>query len=65
MVRVVKPQGVVAAYVWDYAGKMQLMRHFWNAAAARWTRWLTTSTKAAASRSASPTRSGSFSSRPG
>jgi hypothetical protein len=25
---------VVAAYVWDYAGKMQLMRHFWNAAAA-------------------------------
>ena len=26
--------GVVAAYVWDYAGKMQLMRHFWNAAAA-------------------------------
>ena len=34
MVRVVKPQGVVAAYVWDYAGKMQLMRHFWNAAAA-------------------------------
>jgi SAM-dependent methyltransferase len=26
--------GVVAAYVWDYAGKMQLMRHFWNAASA-------------------------------
>jgi len=26
--------GVVAAYVWDYAGKMQFMRHFWNAAAA-------------------------------
>jgi hypothetical protein len=25
---------VVAAYVWDYAGKMQMMRHFWNAAAA-------------------------------
>ena len=24
----------MAAYVWDYAGKMQLMRHFWNAAAA-------------------------------
>ena len=24
----------VALYVWDYAGKMQLMRHFWNAAAA-------------------------------
>jgi SAM-dependent methyltransferase len=26
--------GVVAAYVWDYAGKMQFMRHFWNAASA-------------------------------
>lgn len=24
--------GVVAAYVWDYAGKMELMRHFWDAA---------------------------------
>jgi SAM-dependent methyltransferase len=34
MVRVVRPGGIVAAYVWDYAGKMQLMRHFWNAAAA-------------------------------
>ena len=34
MTRVVKAAGVVAAYVWDYAGKMQLMRHFWNAAAA-------------------------------
>jgi SAM-dependent methyltransferase len=33
MARAAKPQGVVAAYVWDYAGKMQLMRHFWNAAA--------------------------------
>jgi SAM-dependent methyltransferase len=32
MARVVKPGGVVAAYVWDYAGKMQFMRHFWNAA---------------------------------
>ena len=27
-------KGMVAAYVWDYAGKMQLMRHFWNAATA-------------------------------
>lgn len=28
-------QGVtVAAYVWDYADKMQLMRHFWDAAVA-------------------------------
>lgn len=34
MARVVKPGGVVAAYVWDYAGKMQMLRHFWNAAAA-------------------------------
>ena len=34
MVRVAKPGGRVAAYVWDYAGKMQLLRHFWNAAAA-------------------------------
>jgi SAM-dependent methyltransferase len=28
------PGGVVAAYVWDYAGRMELMRHFWDAAAA-------------------------------
>jgi SAM-dependent methyltransferase len=34
MVRAVREGGLVAAYVWDYAGKMQLMRHFWNAAAA-------------------------------
>jgi hypothetical protein len=34
MARVVASGGIVAAYVWDYAGKMQLMRHFWNAAAA-------------------------------
>jgi SAM-dependent methyltransferase len=34
MARVVTAAGVVAAYVWDYAGKMQLMRHFWSAAAA-------------------------------
>jgi SAM-dependent methyltransferase len=32
--RVLKPGGVAAAYLWDYAGKMQLMRHFWNAAVA-------------------------------
>jgi hypothetical protein len=25
---------MVALYVWDYAGKMQFMRHFWNAASA-------------------------------
>lgn len=34
MVRAVKQNGVVGLYVWDYAGKMQFMRHFWNAAAA-------------------------------
>lgn len=34
MVRVTRPGGCVAAYVWDYAGRMQLMRHFWNAASA-------------------------------
>lgn len=31
MRRIVKPGGTVAAYVWDYAGEMQLMRYFWNA----------------------------------
>lgn len=34
MARVVKPGGVVATYVWDYAGQMQMIRHFWNAASA-------------------------------
>jgi SAM-dependent methyltransferase len=34
MRRAVGQKGVVALYVWDYAGKMQLMRHFWNAASA-------------------------------
>ena len=32
MARVVRRDGSVAAYVWDYAGEMQLMRHFWDAA---------------------------------
>lgn len=32
MARVVKPGGTVAAYVWDYAGRMDLMRKFWDAA---------------------------------
>ncbi|HEV7865622.1 MAG TPA: class I SAM-dependent methyltransferase [Acidimicrobiia bacterium] len=32
MIRVAVPGGVVAAYVWDYAGDMQLMRSFWDAA---------------------------------
>lgn len=34
MVRAAQPGGVVAAYVWDYAGKMELMRYFWDAAVA-------------------------------
>jgi SAM-dependent methyltransferase len=34
MRRVVRNGGTVALYVWDYAGKMQFMRHFWNAASA-------------------------------
>ncbi len=32
MARVTGKGGTVAAYVWDYAGKMELMRYFWNAA---------------------------------
>ena len=34
MARVARPGATVAAYVWDYAGEMQLMRHFWDAAVA-------------------------------
>ena len=34
MARAAKPGGLVAAYVWDYASKMQFMRQFWNAAVA-------------------------------
>jgi SAM-dependent methyltransferase len=34
MARVVRDGGILALYVWDYAGKMQMMRHFWNAVAA-------------------------------
>jgi SAM-dependent methyltransferase len=32
MARVVRPGGTVAAYVWDYAGRMELLRYFWDAA---------------------------------
>lgn len=32
MARVTRPGGRVAAYVWDYAGGMQMMRHFWDVA---------------------------------
>lgn len=34
MARVAAGDGVVGAYVWDYAGDMQLIRHFWDAAVA-------------------------------
>jgi SAM-dependent methyltransferase len=34
MARVTRAGGRVAAYVWDYAGRMELMRRFWEAAAA-------------------------------
>ena len=34
MARAVRAGGVVAVYVWDYADKMELMRHFWDAAVA-------------------------------
>ncbi len=32
MVRVTCDGGIIAAYVWDYAGKMELIRCFWDAA---------------------------------
>jgi SAM-dependent methyltransferase len=32
MARVTGPGGTIAAYVWDYAGRMELMRVFWDAA---------------------------------
>jgi SAM-dependent methyltransferase len=34
MIRAVRAGGTVAAYVWDYADKMQLIRYFWNTAVA-------------------------------
>jgi hypothetical protein len=34
MRRVARPGATIAAYVWDYAGEMQLMRRFWDAAGA-------------------------------
>lgn len=34
MRRAVSPGGTAAAYVWDYAGEMQMMRRFWDAAVA-------------------------------
>lgn len=32
MVQVAKRGGVIAIYVWDYAGEMQMLRKFWDAA---------------------------------
>ncbi|MBK7331375.1 MAG: class I SAM-dependent methyltransferase [Betaproteobacteria bacterium] len=32
MARVTRKGGTIAAYVWDYAGRMELMRFFWDAA---------------------------------
>jgi len=32
MARVTANGGTIGAYVWDYAGKMELMRYFWDAA---------------------------------
>ena len=34
MRRAVRSGGTVAVYVWDYAGEMQMIRHFWDAAVA-------------------------------
>lgn len=34
MARVAQPGGAAAAYVWDYAGRMEMMRYFWDAAGA-------------------------------
>lgn len=32
LIRVSKPNGVIAAYVWDYSGRMDFLRYFWDAA---------------------------------
>lgn len=32
MMRVTRPKGKVAVYVWDYRSGMEVMRHFWDAA---------------------------------
>ncbi|MFC4171349.1 hypothetical protein ACFOYU_04650 [Microvirga sp. GCM10011540] len=32
MIRVIRPGGTVALYVWDYPGHMQVMRYFFDAA---------------------------------
>lgn len=32
MKRVLKPNGTISAYVWDYSDKMEFLRYFWDAA---------------------------------
>jgi SAM-dependent methyltransferase len=32
MKRVLKSNGTIAAFVWDYSGRMDFLRHFWDAA---------------------------------
>lgn len=32
MARVLAPGGLIGGYVWDYAGRMDVIRHFWDAA---------------------------------
>ena len=34
MTRIVKPRGIVGAYVWDYADKMEFLKYFWDSAVA-------------------------------
>ncbi len=34
MGRAVLPDGLIAVYVWNYAGKMEMLRYFWDAAIA-------------------------------
>lgn len=34
MKNAVRPDGIIAAYVWDYGNRMEMMRHFWEAATA-------------------------------
>ena len=34
LARITRPGGRVAVYVWDYAGGMHMLRHFWDAAVA-------------------------------
>ncbi len=32
MKRVARPNGTIAAYVWDYSGRMEMLRYFWDTA---------------------------------